>query len=966
MRLPTILGSIVLSLGLAFWFGTAEAVIAFSRGSTISLNDVTSDGIQAIAVADVNRDGKADIIVVQPGIDMVAVYINDGMGAFPPNPITFGTNTTPVAVTTGDFNNDGKIDIAIVDTDADKVTTYLGDGTGNFTNPRDWDVDPSPIGIVAADFNNDLNADLAVLSDSSVHLLKSNGGSDGMFTDMGSFPTGRGQSGAFAIAAGRISSHNFNDLAVSNASTVTAYLNNGDGTFGSPFFAATSLTNPQGLVIGEFDGDTNTGDNNPDIAVINLTEPATVLILQGNGAGQFTTFDTSSLASAECGARALVSIDLDGDGKKDLAVASDNTSCGGGTGNVQLYCQQTSVACSETGQHSIPPAGGFQIQQAAAGVLLGDVTTVQSGDVDGDGHLDLVAVPAANLNTIRVLLNMGGSVVPTDTPSSGGTPTGTPAASPTFTSILPTPTPTLTPTPVPTATPTPIPTAPYGECNTNDSGQPSIGGQPVAVAIGDFDHNGQQDIAVADKTGNRIAVLLSHISSGAPGACGVLGLQPGDGATDIRAPVALATADLDGDGQLDLAVVGADGLWVLTGDGAGGFFPSADSPMTAGTTPQAVAIADFNRDGKPDIIVANKDSNDVSIFFNTGDGSFSTPPCTVAVGRSATFVSALDLNLDGHPDFAVASQQTNDVVIFLQNVSSLTPTPSTAPTCSSPTGPVSFTSLSPVQVTAGQLPKGITFGNFDPTKSVPDYAVATSSTTDKNGDVQVFLRSAPSSEGSGRDPLPVPPTAPATPPSLPSLPSAIGSGDINRDSHPDLIVTDANNNTVVVYLANSDGSFTKSLIPFAIRGRNPVAVAVKDIDGDGVLDIVTANQGDGSDGSVSILVSSRPPPTPTPLPTDTPTQTGTPTLTGTPTPSPTPTPTGTPTPTTTGTRLPTSTPFPSPIPTDTMKPGTIGLQGSCAIAPLADRPDWSWVMLSAIWIGAGLVLRRRGTRRAVR
>jgi hypothetical protein len=194
-----------------------------------------------------------------------------------------------------------------------------------------------------------------------------------------------------------------------------------------------------------------------------------------------------------------------------------------------------------------------------------------------------------------------------------------------------------------------------------------------------------------------------------------------------------------------------------------------------------------------------------------------------------------------------------------------------------------------------------------------------------------------------------------------SAPSALGSGDVNRDSRADLIVADATNNDVVIYLANSDGSFNKSLIPFLIHGQNPVALAVADIDGDGTPDIVTANQGDGS---VSILVSSRPPPTPTPLPTDTPTVTGTPTQSGTPTGTPTPTPSTTATPTVTGTRTPTLTPFPSPVPTETLKPGALGLQGSCAVDPTPGYHDWGWASVSALLLAARFAARRRAAQRS--
>jgi hypothetical protein len=143
---------------------------------------------------------------------------------------------------------------------------YLNNGSGNLINPRDWFVDSSPVGIIAADFNNDLRDDLAVLSDDTVHLLKAN--SDGTFSDFSPASISTGSSGNVAIAAGRINtSHNYVDLAISSAgsNSVSVLFGNNDGTFQSPFVIVASpvLSNPQGLAIGEFDG-----DNAPDIAVI--------------------------------------------------------------------------------------------------------------------------------------------------------------------------------------------------------------------------------------------------------------------------------------------------------------------------------------------------------------------------------------------------------------------------------------------------------------------------------------------------------------------------------------------------------------------------------------------------------------------------------------------------------------------------------------------------------------------------
>jgi len=439
MRLASIFTLALSSLLVTCSVLTAEAMVTFRAGVPIDLSDdPASDGVQAIAVADLNHDGKADLIVVHPDTGDISVFLNNGNGNFSLH-ATLSSDVSPIAVTTGNFNNDPYVDMAVVNDD-DTVTIYLGYGAGNFTATGNYDVcgdDFGAVGVVAADFNGDLLDDLAVLCDSTVYLLKSVG--DGTFSDTGFNPasvsTGRFTSGGFAIAAGRINTaHNYVDLAVSSAdsNSVSVLLGNNDGTFQSPFvIQSSSLSSPQGLAIGEFNG-----DNVPDIAVISgLDIDTTVLILAGDGAGNFTIFDTASEASAEIGATAIEPVDLDGDGRMDLVVGSTDPEIG----LIQLYCQEPitcgqggacSALCFESFPHAASVVANFQIQVMPP-VLAGSVSALQSGDLNGDGKPDLVAVDP-DASAIKLLFNTSGEASPTPTPTQTRTPR-----------------PTLTPTPTP-------------------------------------------------------------------------------------------------------------------------------------------------------------------------------------------------------------------------------------------------------------------------------------------------------------------------------------------------------------------------------------------------------------------------------------------------------------------------------------------------------------------------------------
>jgi hypothetical protein len=195
------------------------------------------------------------------------------------------------------------------------------------------------------------------------------------------------------------------------------------------------------------------------------------------------------------------------------------------------------------------------------------------------------------------------------------------------------------------------------------------------------------------------------------------------------------------------------------------------------------------------------------------------------------------------------------------------------------------------------------------------------------------------------------------------LPAAIGSGDVNRDGRLDLVVADRANDDVALFYGTGAGTFGTPLL-VGVDGVTPVGLAVGDIDGDDRADTVTANEGDGS---VSFLVTSRPPATPTPVPTATLTRTPTATPTGTATRTPTATNTATPTPSQspTRTRRPTDTPTAKPAPT--YKPGTVQLSGGgCAITGPDRTSGTATLLLALVGVAAALrraLLRHCGARR---
>jgi hypothetical protein len=120
----------------------------------------------------------------------------------------------------------------------------------------------------------------------------------------------------------------------------------------------------------------------------------------------------------------------------------------------------------------------------------------------------------------------------------------------------------------------------------------------------------------------------------------------------------VSVADLNHDGVADLAVTDfGGGVSVLLGTAAGGFGAPANYP--AESTPNSVAIADFDGDGNPDLTVANSNNFQsgpafASVLLGHGDGTFA-PEVTFSVGEAPVAIVSADFNGDGCPDLAIAN-----------------------------------------------------------------------------------------------------------------------------------------------------------------------------------------------------------------------------------------------------------------------------------------------------------------------
>jgi hypothetical protein len=353
----------------------------------------------------------------------------------------------------------------------------------------------------------------------------------------------------------------------------------------------------------------------------------------------------------------------------------------------------------------------------------------------------------------------------------------------------------------------------------------SAGTMPVAVAIGDFNGDGRPDLVVANRSDNTVSVFVNTTGPGAGGADFAAQQTFATGSQ----PFAVAVGDFNGDGRLDLAVanIGDSTVSVLLNT-----TPAGSATLSFGTQqtfavgpnqPFAVAVADVNGDGRPDLAVTNFGSNTVSVLLNTtpaGAGSVSfAAQQTFATSNFPHGVAVADVNGDGRPDLVVANSSDNSVGVLLN----------TTPAGS---GTVSFAAKQTFAV--GTAPFGVAVGDFNG-DGRPDVAVINQ--LDKT--VSVLLNTTAAGAGTatfaGQQTF-----------ATGTSPDEVAVADLDGDGRPDLVVTNAGSSSVSVQLnTTAVGATTLSFAgqqTFAV-GSAPIGVAVGDFNGDGRPDLAASNFG---------------------------------------------------------------------------------------------------------------------------
>lgn len=377
----------------------------------------------------------------------------------------------------------------------------------------------------------------------------------------------------------------------------------------------------------------------------------------------------------------------------------------------------------------------------------------------------------------------------------------------------------------------------------------SIGGPGLSVVVADLDGDARDDVAaVAYFKGTRVSLSRRDGTFSAPIAHG-------------RPNNLIDAADLDQDGDLDLFGISywGDSLDVLENRGDGSFAPSRKH--TTASFPVGLAAGDFDADGWVDLVVGSQDDHQLAFFYNQGDGELGPAQYRPELGSSADEIRAADMNQDGLADLLLADRGSQTVRLLLTDGSG-----GVRPVIVDLERALSSVRAADLNedglndiVASTQEPPGYVValgrgdGSFGP-RQYREGAGATGAAPldlDADGHVDLIgvLRVAGEvvihrgrGDGTFEDPISY---------AAGVEPLAASTGDVNGDGYSDIVVANfypehlaTEASALTVLLGNGDATF-RSYRTYE-TGAEPVALATADLDADGLMDLVSANHGDGS------------------------------------------------------------------------------------------------------------------------
>jgi hypothetical protein len=568
-------------LDLAVGFGLKLVILrglGESRFAEPEEHDLLDAPLQVEAI-DLDQDSHLDIVLVT--YLSLSILWNSGDGTFSA-PVNFHETDNPKAFTVLDHDQDGTLDVAA--TAESEVLIFLNRGDRTLERGISRLAGPSPGSILAADLDDRAGTDLAVASGTGLTVLP---------VAIAASPdcNGNGVPDSCELDGNDCDANEVPDECDLQADAVS---------FGGALLSVTG-NNPRALAVGDLDG-----DGHQDLAVASGTGQETLVMLENDGQGRFTRAAGTLVRDPS----ALVTGDFDRDGRLDLAV----TAQAGPTGSdeppadgVSIYMNRGDWSFTDRVHHDVTP------RQPSGLVVF---------DLEGDQDLDILVantiessdrlVPDPLVRDIWFLVNDGGGS--------------------------------------------------FSRGPGLDLDPPAEGLHGVGAA--DLDGDGALDLLVAHARG--ITPLLNRGN----------GVFMDAGLIDLFPNVARFVArDLDGDGAVDLAASSyhdGGGLKILRNSGGGAF--AALEPEIAVRQPTDIAALDVEGDGDLDLAVGvleSPSSSHIAVYLNDGRAGFTPFQRRFPVGDQPTAIASADLDGAGGPDLVMANRGSNNASVLLNRTARL-------------------------------------------------------------------------------------------------------------------------------------------------------------------------------------------------------------------------------------------------------------------------------------------------------
>jgi FG-GAP-like repeat/IPT/TIG domain len=592
---------------------TSNSVSVFRNISTTGALSLTSFAAKAdfpvgtnpgaITTADIDGDGKLDLIVVNNGSNTLSVFRNiSTVGSLTTSSfaarLDFTTASGPSWVSAGDLDGDGKVDLAISNMSSNTVSVFRNTSTvgtlniSSFAAKVDFTTGTAPISVTIGDMDVDGKADLVIANNTntSVSVLRN-------LSTVGT-----------TLFAGKI------DFLANSA----------------PSFAS----------IGDLDG-----DGKPEMAVTNLSGSNVSIYRNTATAGAITATSFAVKVDFTTGLQpnSVAIGDLDGDGRADLSVANLEAT-------VSIFRNQITMFTTPIITQVSPQSGAVGTSVTITGAFF-SATPANNLVYFGSTKAN---VTAATLTQLTVTVPAGATYQPITVTTNG------------LTAFSPKPF---------------LITFPGSGVINSTSFAPNVdfaaGSGPYTVLIGDLDGDGKSDLTSINRTASTISLYRNTIVS--PGTITAASFAAKVDLATGTGPYSGAVGDLNGDGKPEIVVSNFDdGTFSIfknistSGTLTTGSF-AARVNIATGTDPYGVAIQDLDADGKPDIVIVNNSDASISVFKNqVSSGVISSSSFAVkvdfTVGTDPYNVAIADLDKDGKPDLVV-SNYTDNTVSVLRNTS---------------------------------------------------------------------------------------------------------------------------------------------------------------------------------------------------------------------------------------------------------------------------------------------------------